>query len=272
MFLDEKRGEIMNEKTEILSVPEIKQSNIETRVYDEAAQFYAYCEGPENKTIVENGARPRKSLLLRGSFAVLGGICLLAGLAAGIYFSKQLFHSAPIDQFSAENLPKDKSADVSFGESKSAENGFEPEKTVKPKQPEDKNNSGGKTDFEPNETKTVKITEKSDTNSLPNRDAKVEIPVKPTNSNVSKQIVPNDSNRDFWTIPATDKNPQRQPPLQRQPPSRQTEREWQAPESSGRFREWPQTRREPFVKKMKQSNLTERIIIKERRRRQRMKN
>lgn len=49
----------MSNKTEILAAPEIKQSNIETRVYDRDAQFYEYGEAGEAKTIVKNRSAKR---------------------------------------------------------------------------------------------------------------------------------------------------------------------------------------------------------------------
>src|SRR5205085_6949437 len=99
----------MSHQTEISPTPEIKQSNIETRLYDRDARFYEYGETAE--TIVKN--RSTKRIILAGALALLGGLFLFGSLAMGFFYvSKKMFSPLNINQISAENLSKDESREV----------------------------------------------------------------------------------------------------------------------------------------------------------------
>ncbi|MEP6900562.1 MAG: hypothetical protein ABJA66_02365 [Actinomycetota bacterium] len=278
----------MNVKTEILSAPKINQPEIETKLYDQDAQFYEYCESVENKTILEKENRSGKRIFLTGSLVIVGGFFLFIGLVAGfIYFSGTMFQSVTDNQISAENFRKDENGAVSFGESKSAENGFESEKTVKPnlsddKNSSDKNSSGNfvkKEVITPNETKVVRINGQNDKNPMPDRNLKefpetIDSSSKTTNKTFTQQpvqnsetlIVQSDSRRETLTNQPSSKN------SQTQPAARQNQRDPVTQNNSERLQEVPKNRREFIVKKIKHSNFEERSNIKERLQRQRKRN
>ncbi len=278
-----KRREVMNVKTENLLTQKINQSDIETKVYDPDAQFYEYGESEENKKILEKKIRPGKRIFMTGSLVGLGGLFLVTGVAAGFfYFSGTIFQSATVNQVSAENFQKDQNGEASFGESKSAENGFESERTVKTKLTEDINPSDNfvkKETLNPTAAKTVKAIEPNEKNPVPNRNVNelpktIDSSSKTTNSTFIKQplrynempIVQNQSKRENWTSQPPDKN------SQSQPTARQNQRVSWTQNNSGRFPDLPKNSRELIVKKIKLSNFERRRDIKENLQRQRRKN
>jgi hypothetical protein len=273
----------MNVKTENLLAREINQAGIETKVYDRDAQFYEYSESAENKTIIEKENPSGKRIFLTGSLVVLGGIFLFTGLAAAFfYFSEKMFHSATVNQVSADNLQNNENDADSIGKTGKAENGFESEKPVKTKLPEDTSPSDNfvkKETLNPTETKTVKTIEPNDQNPVPNRNSKelpktIDSSSKTTNSTFTKQslrnnetqIVQSDSSRENWTNQRPSKN------SQSQPTSRQNRRDSLTQNNSDRFQDLPGNRREIIIKKIKQSSFEQRSNIKERLQKQRRKN
>jgi len=201
------RSDVQTASLAAAEVEEIKQTNLETRIYDREARFFDYGEASAATAETKTESRRSRRVFLPLGLLAVGGLSLIAGLATGIYaLSEKMLESATFTWVNILELPPETPAEKS-GDKNASPDASASEKILKSNDAKvfEKNDDvGGKEPVNTAETKTEKAFV-ADGNKIPPpspkpseaSEADLSGPLSKTSNPTFSKETPDDSETDF---------------------------------------------------------------------------